>query len=239
MTDQPALSYEQARDELAEVVRRLETGGTTLEESLTLWERGEQLADVCQQWLDGARARLDEPDQGNDCLKVEADLAQRVGHAVRRRHHFNNQIGGQSCEMLLISCPGYAMSCDEANVWSNQGVLVREDHEASVGSDNIAELVCLGVDIQEATNPQRHPRCPVTRRIHRNNLAIDELPVALRRVAFIRSAQRVGLSLEEITEALRTLPGGRTPTRADWARLSKQWRSRIDEQIERLERLRD
>jgi MerR family redox-sensitive transcriptional activator SoxR len=61
----------------------------------------------------------------------------------------------------------------------------------------------------------------------------------LRRVAFIRSAQRVGLRLEEITEALSTLPGGRTPTRADWARLSKQWRSRIDEQIERLERLRD
>ena len=61
----------------------------------------------------------------------------------------------------------------------------------------------------------------------------------LRRVAFIRSAQRVGLSLEEITEALSTLPGGRTPTRADWARLSKQWRSRIEEQIERLERLRD
>ena len=61
----------------------------------------------------------------------------------------------------------------------------------------------------------------------------------LRRVAFIRSAQRVGLSLEEITEALSTLPGGRTPTRADWARLSRQWRGRIDEQIERLERLRD
>ncbi|MFI1522016.1 exodeoxyribonuclease VII small subunit [Kitasatospora cineracea] len=54
-----ALGYEQARDELLEVVRRLETGGTTLEESLALWERGEQLAKVCQRWLDGARARLD------------------------------------------------------------------------------------------------------------------------------------------------------------------------------------
>ncbi|MFD8483122.1 exodeoxyribonuclease VII small subunit [Kitasatospora sp. NPDC092948] len=53
------LGYEQARDELLEVVRRLETGGTTLEESLALWERGEQLAKVCQRWLDGARARLD------------------------------------------------------------------------------------------------------------------------------------------------------------------------------------
>ena len=52
-------SYEKAREELVEVVRRLEAGGTTLEESLTLWERGEQLATICQEWLDGARARLD------------------------------------------------------------------------------------------------------------------------------------------------------------------------------------
>jgi exodeoxyribonuclease VII small subunit len=51
-------SYEQARAELAEVVQRLETGGATLEESLVLWERGEQLASICQDWLDGARARL-------------------------------------------------------------------------------------------------------------------------------------------------------------------------------------
>jgi exodeoxyribonuclease VII small subunit len=53
------LTYEQARDELVDVVRRLEEGGTTLEESLALWERGEALATRCQQWLDGARARLD------------------------------------------------------------------------------------------------------------------------------------------------------------------------------------
>lgn len=58
-TDPANLSYEAARDELADVVRRLEAGGTGLEESLTLWERGEALADRCQQWLDGARARLD------------------------------------------------------------------------------------------------------------------------------------------------------------------------------------
>lgn len=51
--------YEQARDELVEVVRRLEAGGTTLEESLALWERGEELAKVCRRWLEGARARLD------------------------------------------------------------------------------------------------------------------------------------------------------------------------------------
>lgn len=61
----------------------------------------------------------------------------------------------------------------------------------------------------------------------------------LRRVAFIRSAQRVGLTLEEIEEALATLPKGRTPTKADWARLSRSWRPRLDEQIARLERLRD
>jgi exodeoxyribonuclease VII small subunit len=53
------LSYEAAREELVETVRRLEAGGITLEESLALWERGEHLAAVCQQWLDGVRERLD------------------------------------------------------------------------------------------------------------------------------------------------------------------------------------
>jgi exodeoxyribonuclease VII small subunit len=53
------LGYEQARDELIDVVRRLEAGGATLEESLALWERGEELARVCRHWLAGARARLD------------------------------------------------------------------------------------------------------------------------------------------------------------------------------------
>ena len=53
-----ALSYEQARDKLAAVVKRLEAGGLTLEQSLELWERGERLAGVCGEWLDGARARL-------------------------------------------------------------------------------------------------------------------------------------------------------------------------------------
>ena len=55
----PDLSYEDARDELIEVVRTLESGGGSLEESLALWERGEQLAKVCQARLDGARKRLD------------------------------------------------------------------------------------------------------------------------------------------------------------------------------------
>ena len=53
-----ALSYEQARDELTEVVKRLEAGGLTLEESLDLWERGEKLAAICAEWLEGARARI-------------------------------------------------------------------------------------------------------------------------------------------------------------------------------------
>lgn len=52
-------SYEKSRAELIEVVRALEAGGTTLEESLSLWERGERLATICQEWLDGARRRLD------------------------------------------------------------------------------------------------------------------------------------------------------------------------------------
>jgi exodeoxyribonuclease VII small subunit len=50
--------YEQARDELTEVVKRLESGGLTLEQSLDLWERGERLAAICEEWLEGARARL-------------------------------------------------------------------------------------------------------------------------------------------------------------------------------------
>ena len=53
------LSYEEAREELVDVVRRLESGGTDLEESLARWERGEKLAETCQRWLDGARKRLD------------------------------------------------------------------------------------------------------------------------------------------------------------------------------------
>lgn len=56
--DVAGLSYEQARDELVKVVTALEQGSSTLEESLALWERGEQLAQICQEWLDGARARL-------------------------------------------------------------------------------------------------------------------------------------------------------------------------------------
>jgi exodeoxyribonuclease VII small subunit len=65
MSDQPgppaaaeALSYEDARDELVQIVQRLESGGAPLDESLALWERGELLASICQGWLDGARAKI-------------------------------------------------------------------------------------------------------------------------------------------------------------------------------------
>ncbi len=59
-TNEPAkrLGYEQARDQLVDLVKRLETGGLSLEQSLELWERGERLAGVCEEWLEGARARL-------------------------------------------------------------------------------------------------------------------------------------------------------------------------------------
>ena len=61
----------------------------------------------------------------------------------------------------------------------------------------------------------------------------------LRRLAFIRAASNVGLGLDEIAAALERLPSGRTPTKADWSRLSQRWRSRLDEQIDALVQLRD
>jgi MerR family transcriptional regulator, redox-sensitive transcriptional activator SoxR len=61
----------------------------------------------------------------------------------------------------------------------------------------------------------------------------------LRRLAFIRAARNVGLTLDEVATALATLPAGRTPTKADWTRLSRTWRDRLDEQIAALRKLRD
>ena len=61
----------------------------------------------------------------------------------------------------------------------------------------------------------------------------------LRRIAFVRAAQHVGLTLEEIKQALASLPSARTPTAADWSRLSRSWRPRLDHRIAELERLRD
>jgi len=60
------LSYEAARGELVEIVKQLESGTATLEESLKLWERGEHLATVCQEWLDGARERLAKVQQSQE-----------------------------------------------------------------------------------------------------------------------------------------------------------------------------
>lgn len=66
LTDIDSMSYEQAREELVSTVATLEAGGTTLEESLALWERGEALATRCEQWLDGARERLEAARQRRD-----------------------------------------------------------------------------------------------------------------------------------------------------------------------------
>ena len=59
MSEAKKISYEAARDELAQVVESFEEGSATLEESLKLWERGEELAKICQEWLDGAKKKLD------------------------------------------------------------------------------------------------------------------------------------------------------------------------------------
>ncbi len=69
MTDQ--LTYEQARAELEDVVRRLEAGGVPLEESLALWERGEELARQCQAWLEGARRRMSSAREAADRQQTE------------------------------------------------------------------------------------------------------------------------------------------------------------------------
>lgn len=74
-------------------------------------------------------------------------------------------------------------------------------------------------------------RTPGARRAFRRDV--------LRRLAFIQAAQRVGLTLSEVADALGSLPKGRTPTKADWARLSRGWRARLDAEIATLERLRD
>lgn len=73
---EPQVSYEEARAELVEVVRALEAGGITLEESLALWERGEALATQCQEWLDGARAKLDAAIEGSETSAVSESQQQ-------------------------------------------------------------------------------------------------------------------------------------------------------------------
>ncbi|WP_418605893.1 exodeoxyribonuclease VII small subunit [Georgenia sp. SUBG003] len=85
LPDVSTLTYEQARDELVEVVRRLEAGSTSLEDALALWERGEALAARCQSWLDDARARLDAAHGAADGTQPAA-RERRQDPAVRREH---------------------------------------------------------------------------------------------------------------------------------------------------------
>ena len=75
ITDIADLTYEQARDELVQVVSRLEAGGEPLEASLALWERGEALAARCQEWLDGARQKLDAARSGSTGITGSTDTS--------------------------------------------------------------------------------------------------------------------------------------------------------------------
>lgn len=80
--NEPEIAYETARDELIATVQKLETGGLGLDESLALWERGEHLAQICQQWLDGARARLDEASRRDDVTDQNDAADQNVEAAT-------------------------------------------------------------------------------------------------------------------------------------------------------------
>jgi exodeoxyribonuclease VII small subunit len=75
VAEREGLSYEQARDELTNVVKRLEAGGLSLEQSLDLWERGEKLAAICSEWLEGARARLTAAMAARDAGEADAPNA--------------------------------------------------------------------------------------------------------------------------------------------------------------------
>ena len=81
VAEREGLSYEQARDELTSVVKRLEAGGLSLEQSLDLWERGEKLAAICSEWLEGARARLTAAMAARDA----AETPDAAGAAADRR----------------------------------------------------------------------------------------------------------------------------------------------------------
>ena len=106
------------------------------------------------------------------------------------------------------------------SAWLSVGELARRSGVA-VSALHFYEAQGLLSSQRSAGNQRRYPRS------------------ALRRVAFIRSAQQLGLSLAEIADALATLPAQRTPTRADWTRLSRQWRARLDARIAALVALRD
>lgn len=106
------------------------------------------------------------------------------------------------------------------SAWLSVGELARRSGVA-VSALHFYEAQGLLSSERSAGNQRRYPRS------------------ALRRVAFIRSAQQLGLSLAEIADALATLPAQRTPTRADWTRLSRQWRARLDARIAAMVALRD
>ena len=108
MTDRESISYEQARDELAAVVRRLEAGGLTLEKSLDLWERGEKLTAVCAEWVDGANPRdggregQEDGEQGGH--GEEEGRGQKVQHGEKRR------AGRQGRPLLSHTRTGYPLA---------------------------------------------------------------------------------------------------------------------------------
>ena len=113
----------------------------------------------------------------------------------------------------------FMSSVDERDLWSIGRLAERSGTAPS--AIRYYESRGLVAATRSAGNQRRYPRS------------------TLRRLGFIRAAQRVGLSLDEIADALATLPAERTPTKRDWQRLSRHWRGRIEEQIDRLERLRD
>ncbi|GAA1037676.1 hypothetical protein GCM10009557_51710 [Virgisporangium ochraceum] len=101
------LTYEEARTELAGVVEKLEAGGATLEQSLALWERGEELAAICQRWLDAARARLDGARAAMDAAGVPLDPA-----LVRTGLWFAFEDGlNHARELLRLPDPPTALLC--------------------------------------------------------------------------------------------------------------------------------
>ena len=107
--DVTALSYEEAREELLLVVQRLETGGSTLEDSLALWERGEALAARCEEWLEGARARLKaaQPDDyGTEFL--DAVIAVKTVDGVDGAIEHIARYGSQHTDAIITECEATA-----------------------------------------------------------------------------------------------------------------------------------
>ena len=100
-------------------------------------------------------------------------------------------------------------------------------------------LVGLGVDLGGQVYAQQHARAVADQAARTGGNQRRYPRAILRRVAFIKVAQRVGIPLAEIAEALQALPAGRTPIAADWRRLSREWRAGLDERIRTLTQLRN